>query len=79
MMKVTGFTNREVGLLYEILTHKFNMDKFDPVTRGCEVQHSKNGIGELIISCGDSACECVGDSAPCRHYRACELIMEELG
>ena len=30
------------------------MDKFLPVTRGC-AEHSRETIGELVISCGDGA------------------------
>ena len=29
------------------------VDKFDPITRGCEIEHSKEAIGELVVPCGD--------------------------
>ena len=49
-----------------VLIRLGRVDKFDPVTRGCEVQHSKEGIGELIISCGDGALDLEVGRAPAR-------------
>jgi hypothetical protein len=31
------------------------VDKFDPVTRACDVEHSKEAVGELVVAGGDSS------------------------
>jgi len=31
------------------------VDKFDPVTSGCKVEHSNEALGELVISGGKGA------------------------
>jgi len=32
-----------------------DVDKFEPVSGRCDVNHAEEAFGELIVSCGDSA------------------------
>lgn len=44
--------------------HLGRVDKFDRVTRGGNVEHAKEAVGELVISCGDGAVDLEGSDHP---------------